>query len=71
MDKENGIEKLIFVNIKSQYIGRPHFPADGCTFLRTVGAQRAIVRPYEHEKKQFLKWLQIERYNEIERVCVP
>jgi len=47
-----------------------HFPAEGRTFLRTVGAQRASVRPYI-KKKAVFKWLQIEKYNEIERVCVP
>ena len=46
-------------------------PAEGRTFLRTVGAQRASVRPSVHKKKAVFKWLQIEKYNEIERVCVP
>ena len=49
------------------------FPAEGRTFLRTLGAQRASVRnvrPYI-KKKAVFKWLQIEKYKEIERVCVP
>ena len=49
------------------------FPAEGRTFLRTVGAQRASARPSVRtsKKKAVFKWLQIEKYNEIERVCVP
>ena len=50
---------------------RHFYPAEGRTFLRTVGAQRASVRPSVHQKKAVFKWLQIEKYNEIERVCVP
>ena len=46
-------------------------PAEGRTFLRTLGAQRASVRPCVHQKKAFFKWLPIEKYKEIERVCVP
>ena len=45
-----------------------NFPAEGRTFLRTLGAQRASVRPYVHQKKAFFKWLPIEKYKEIERV---
>ena len=51
-----------------------NFPAEGRTFLRTLGAQRASVRPSVRtyiKKKAVFKWLQIEKYNEIERVCVP
>ena len=49
----------------------PPFPAEGRTFLRTLGAQRASVRPYVHQKRAVFKWLPIEKYKEIERVCVP
>ena len=51
---------------------RPNLvPAEGRTFLRTVGAQRASVRSFVRQKGAVFKWLYIEKYNEIERICVP
>ena len=50
--------------------GFSHFPAEGRTFLRTLGAQRTSVRA-SVKKEQFLYWLWFEKQNEIGRVNVP
>ena len=47
-----------------------NFPAEGRTFLRTLGAQRASVRE-SVKNNLFSKWHWFEKHNEAERVCVP
>ena len=45
------------------------FPAEGRTFLRTLGSQRTSVRTYV-KKGLFFKWPWYEKQNETERVYV-
>ena len=48
-------------------------PAEGRTFLRTLGAQPTSVRPFVRPSKcsVFLAWLWFEKQNETEHVYVP
>ena len=57
----------MYVDEKSNYVD---IPAEGRTFLRTLGAQRASVRA-SVKKELFSKWFWFEKHNEIEHVYAP